>query len=246
MARAMGHAWFGSKAMSGLCQALIALMPPHAVLHGDASGRRGAHAAQAGGAAQHRHRPGRSRTVAVRVRVSGGAGAGKVATNVTRSVSPSGTLARNGVHIDLILGAGPLWTTPAVAARESRRGHESAPAGSQGSGELLTLARSPEVGGSGGIGTRPVSMYDVYEGIGHSYRAGLPPTECRTPASSTRSKSFAACGRASSSDTPSSRTRSVLIKARISRSLIGPRALVCTATCTPVAAKLPTAPVRSS
>ena len=31
MARAMGHPWFGSKATSGLCQALIALMPPHAV-----------------------------------------------------------------------------------------------------------------------------------------------------------------------------------------------------------------------
>jgi len=31
MARAMGHAWFGSKATSGLCQALVALMPPHAV-----------------------------------------------------------------------------------------------------------------------------------------------------------------------------------------------------------------------
>ena len=31
MVRAMGHPWFGSKATSGLCQALIALMPPHAV-----------------------------------------------------------------------------------------------------------------------------------------------------------------------------------------------------------------------
>ena len=73
----MGNAWFGSKAASGLCQAL---MPPHAVYietsrHRDAPGRRGAHAAQAGGAAQHRHRPGRSRAVGVRVRVSGGAGA---------------------------------------------------------------------------------------------------------------------------------------------------------------------------
>ena len=29
--RAMGNAWFGSKAASGLCQALIALMPPQAV-----------------------------------------------------------------------------------------------------------------------------------------------------------------------------------------------------------------------
>ena len=27
----MGHPWFGSKATSGLCQALVALMPPHAV-----------------------------------------------------------------------------------------------------------------------------------------------------------------------------------------------------------------------
>ena len=31
MVRAMGHPWFGSKAASGLWQALIALMPPHAV-----------------------------------------------------------------------------------------------------------------------------------------------------------------------------------------------------------------------
>ena len=31
MVRAMGHPWFGSKATSGLCQALIALMPPHSV-----------------------------------------------------------------------------------------------------------------------------------------------------------------------------------------------------------------------
>ena len=31
MVRAMGHRWFGSKAASGLCQALVALMPPHAV-----------------------------------------------------------------------------------------------------------------------------------------------------------------------------------------------------------------------
>ena len=31
MVRAMGHPWFGSKATSGLCQALIALMPPHTV-----------------------------------------------------------------------------------------------------------------------------------------------------------------------------------------------------------------------
>ena len=31
MVRAMGHRWFGSKAASGLWQALVALMPPHAV-----------------------------------------------------------------------------------------------------------------------------------------------------------------------------------------------------------------------
>ena len=31
MVRAMGHRYFGSKATSGLCQALIALMPPHSV-----------------------------------------------------------------------------------------------------------------------------------------------------------------------------------------------------------------------
>ena len=31
MARAMGNPWFGSKASSGLWQALVALMPPHAV-----------------------------------------------------------------------------------------------------------------------------------------------------------------------------------------------------------------------
>ncbi len=31
MVRAMGNPWFGSKATSGLCQALIALMPPHSV-----------------------------------------------------------------------------------------------------------------------------------------------------------------------------------------------------------------------
>ena len=31
MVRVMGNPWFGSKATSGLCQALIALMPPHAV-----------------------------------------------------------------------------------------------------------------------------------------------------------------------------------------------------------------------
>ena len=31
MVRAMGNPWFGSKATSGLCQALIAMMPPHAV-----------------------------------------------------------------------------------------------------------------------------------------------------------------------------------------------------------------------
>ena len=30
MLGAMGHRWFGSKATSGLWQALIALMPPHA------------------------------------------------------------------------------------------------------------------------------------------------------------------------------------------------------------------------
>ena len=31
MLRAMGNPWFGSKAASGLCQALVSLMPPHAV-----------------------------------------------------------------------------------------------------------------------------------------------------------------------------------------------------------------------
>ena len=31
MVLAMGHRWFGSKAASGLWQALVALMPPHAV-----------------------------------------------------------------------------------------------------------------------------------------------------------------------------------------------------------------------
>ena len=31
MVWAMGHRWFGSKAASGLWQALVALMPPHAV-----------------------------------------------------------------------------------------------------------------------------------------------------------------------------------------------------------------------
>ena len=31
MVRAMGHPWFGSKATSGLCQALVALTPPYAV-----------------------------------------------------------------------------------------------------------------------------------------------------------------------------------------------------------------------
>ena len=31
MVRGMGNPWFGSKATSGLCQALVALMPPHSV-----------------------------------------------------------------------------------------------------------------------------------------------------------------------------------------------------------------------
>ena len=31
MVRVMGNPWFGSKASSGLWQALVALMPPHAV-----------------------------------------------------------------------------------------------------------------------------------------------------------------------------------------------------------------------
>ena len=53
----MGNPWFGSKASSGLWQALVALMPPHAVYIETHLGG-GRCEAQAGGAAQHRDRPG--------------------------------------------------------------------------------------------------------------------------------------------------------------------------------------------
>ena len=51
----MGHSWLGSKATAGLCQALVALMPPHSTYIETHLGGGGDHEAQAGGAAQHRH-----------------------------------------------------------------------------------------------------------------------------------------------------------------------------------------------
>ena len=79
-------AWFGSKATTGLCQPLIAMMPPHDIYIETHLGGGAIMQAQATRAQEHRHRSGRTGDRGLQLRLPGRAGP-RVRTPVSGRVS---------------------------------------------------------------------------------------------------------------------------------------------------------------